>query len=94
MGNYISKPVKAHRIRAFKFTGEGTIPPKWWIEAREKGMTSITINTKDCHITINSVTGQEEKAYKDYWVCLSEHGKIYALTDEVFQKDYQDVRCI
>lgn len=92
MGDYISRPIKPHRIRAFKFEGEATIPPRWFIEAQEKGMVFVVVNRKDCHISICSVEGQNEKAYRNHWVCLSEHGKIYALTDEVFQKDYQDVR--
>ena len=84
MAKYISRK---HYIEAFQFIGHGTKIPQWFRDAVHEGRASFTINDKTKHVTIYG-NQQEEHAHLYDWVCLSKHGKMYALDCDVFASDY------
>lgn len=82
---YKSKP---HNIDAFRFSVKTRAYPEWFTKAIHEGKASLTINNKSRYISIYG-KDQEEKAYTDDWVCLSNDGKLYVLPDDIFQKYYE-----
>lgn len=70
-------------IEAFQFK-KGWIRPDWFEAAMRENKAQVTWNEKQKYISIYG-EGQMEKAFIDYWICRSEHGKIFVLDDVSFK---------
>ena len=81
-----------HEIEAFQFKADIEFdPPLWFLKAVENNRAQVTLSDKyGKYITVYG-ENQKETAIDTYWVCLSEHGKIYVLDDVRFQRYYREI---
>ena len=78
---YISKP---QVIKAVQFKA-GWERPQWLSDAVRVNHVQVTWNSKNKYVNVYGVN-QVEKAFLDDWVCLTEHGKIFVMSDQDFKK--------
>lgn len=79
---------KKHYIKAFQITPTAKAP-EWFVKEVRAGRVSVTHNDKDLYVTMYGQPGHTERAYRGWWVCMSDSGKLYGLPDEDFAVSYE-----
>jgi len=82
---------KPHTIEAFQFTGRDIKPPKWFVEAYEKGQAIVTLDYKDISYIVVVTKSGTHKAFIGDWVCINASNTMFVLSDEELKRGFSEV---